>query len=193
MIENFIGIYNNVISKEVCDNFIETFESLNKMNLTFDRNEASVKKEDNSSFILHPEVLKMMNQPNLIFVIKSIWEYYNDYTKKFSVLSQAQNHSMNSIRMQKTEIGQGYHVWHFENSAKEQSDRLLTWILYLNDIEEGGETEFLYQHMRVKPKAGTLVMWPAGFTHTHRGNPPLSGTKYVLTSWMEFTGNPLNG
>jgi hypothetical protein len=193
MIENFIGIYDKVIDKDVCDNFIETFESLNKLNLTFGRNEDSLKKDDNSSFILHPEVLKIMNQPNLVFVIKSIWDCYNDYAKKFSVLSQAQNHSMNSIRMQKTEIGQGYHVWHFENSAKEQSDRLLTWILYLNDIEEGGETEFLYQHMRVKPKAGTLVMWPAGFTHTHRGNPPLSGTKYILTSWMEFTGNSLNG
>jgi hypothetical protein len=59
-------------------------------------------------------------------------------------------------------------------------------MLYLNDVEDGGETEFLYQRMRVKPKQGTLLIWPAGFTHTHRGNPPLSNNKYVITGWSEF-------
>ena len=65
-------------------------------------------------------------------------------------------------------------------------DRVLSWILYLNDVEEGGETEFLYQSMRFKPKAGTFILFPAHFTHTHRGNPPLSGVKYIATGWIEF-------
>jgi len=56
----------------------------------------------------------------------------------------------------------------------------------LNDVKEGGETEFLYQSVRVSPKKGTLVIWPAAFTHVHRGNPPLSGTKYIMTSWLEY-------
>jgi len=68
----------------------------------------------------------------------------------------------------------------------ELSNRLLTRMVYLNDVEEGGETEFLYQSMRVKPKQGTLVIWPAAFTHTHRGNPPLSNSKYIVTGWTEF-------
>ena len=54
------------------------------------------------------------------------------------------------------------------------------------DRDEGGETEFLYQSMRVKPKQGTLLIWPAAFTHTHRGNPPLSNEKYIVTGWTEF-------
>jgi hypothetical protein len=65
-------------------------------------------------------------------------------------------------------------------------ERLLAWSLYLNDVDEGGETEFLYQSMRIKPKMGTFVLWPAFFTHTHRGNPPLSGLKYIATGWVEF-------
>jgi hypothetical protein len=62
-------------------------------------------------------------------------------------------------------------------------------MIYLNDVEEGGETEFLYQKRRVQAKQGRLVMWPAAYTHTHRGNPPLSGDKYALTGWLEFMGN----
>jgi len=58
--------------------------------------------------------------------------------------------------------------------------------LYLNDVEEGGETEFLYVKRRVSAKKGRFVLWPAGFTHTHRGNPPLSGEKYIMTGWVEF-------
>ena len=53
----------------------------------------------------------------------------------------------------------------------------------INDVEEGGETEFLHQHVRFTPKRGTVVFWPAAFTHQHRGNPPLKGTKYILTGW----------
>ena len=60
--------------------------------------------------------------------------------------------------------------------------------LYLNTVDEGGETEFLYQRMRVKPEQGTLVIHPGGFTHTHRGNPPLKGVKYFMNTWIISVG-----
>ena len=63
--------------------------------------------------------------------------------------------------------------------------RILATMMYLNDVDEGGETEFLYQSLRFKPKRGQFLIWPAGFTHVHRGNPPLSGEKYISTSWLE--------
>ena len=58
-------------------------------------------------------------------------------------------------------------------------------MVYLNDVKEGGETEFQYQKLRVKPKRGTVLIWPGGFTHLHRGNPPLSGDKYIATGWYQ--------
>tara|TARA_B110000977_G_C10900447_1_gene425065 strand:- start:544 stop:753 length:210 start_codon:yes stop_codon:yes gene_type:complete len=51
----------------------------------------------------------------------------------------------------------------------------------------GGETEFLYQSMRVEPKVGQLTIWPAAFTHKHRGNPPLEGRKTYITGWFDVT------
>jgi hypothetical protein len=63
----------------------------------------------------------------------------------------------------------------------------MAFTIYLNDVEEGGETEFLYQSIRVKPKKGRIVIWPSGFPFIHRGNPPISGEKYLITSWMLFS------
>ena len=58
--------------------------------------------------------------------------------------------------------------------------------MYLSDVEEGGELEFLYQNKRVKPKKGDFVVWPAYFTHMHRGNPPISDEKYIVTGWYQY-------
>ena len=55
--------------------------------------------------------------------------------------------------------------------------------LYLNTIKEGGETEFLYLNKRVKAKVGRMIIFPAGYTHTHRGNPPIGEEKYIATTW----------
>ncbi len=99
------------------------------------------------------------------------------------------------INAQKYDQGKGnYGYWHSEIfpqlGANDSLHRMLLFIFYLNDVEEGGETDFFYQNKSVKPKAGTMVIAPCGFTHTHRGNIPVSSDKYILTSWMMF--NPAN-
>lgn len=109
------------------------------------------------------------------------------YMEKFPVIQQYDLTSY-YLNVQKTKAGEGYHIWHPESDGGSSSTkRVLVSMIYLNDVEEGGETEFLYQHKRFKPKKGTVLIWPAYFTHTHRGNPPLSGDKYIVTSWIEHT------
>ena len=84
----------------------------------------------------------------------------------------------------------GYHHWHSEiypqNASCESLHRVLLWMFYLNDVEDGGETEFMYQGRRIAPKKGRLVIAPAGFTHTHKGNVAKSGDKYIATSWILY-------
>lgn len=84
----------------------------------------------------------------------------------------------------------GYPAWHSEIAPKVgQADNLhrsLLWTIYLNDDFSGGETEFFYQQRLIEPKTGTLLIAPAGFTHTHRGNRPRGGNKYIATSWVLF-------
>jgi hypothetical protein len=84
----------------------------------------------------------------------------------------------------------GYPYWHSEISPKVETDdnlhRVLLWTIYLNQDFDGGETEFLFQQRRIAPKTGSLLIAPAGFTHTHRGNMPKGGNKYIATSWVLF-------
>ncbi len=84
----------------------------------------------------------------------------------------------------------GYPYWHSEIFPKQDADeslhRVLLWTIYLNDSFAEGETEFFYQQRKIAPRAGSLLFAPAGFTHTHRGNRPKGGNKYIATSWVLF-------
>ena len=84
----------------------------------------------------------------------------------------------------------GYPYWHCElypkDAGGETLHRHLLWTLYLNDGFEAGETEFVHQQRKVAPRAGSLLLAPSAFTHTHRGNRPRGGDKYIATSWVLF-------
>jgi hypothetical protein len=92
------------------------------------------------------------------------------------------------VQAQKYDRGTGnYNYWHcevFPEANAEALHRTLLFMFYLNDVAEGGQTEFYYQRRAIQPKAGRMVIAPAYFTHTHRGCVPVSGDKYILTSWI---------
>lgn len=96
-----------------------------------------------------------------------------------------------SINLQRYTADEGgYPYWHCElypqDGTCESLHRLLLWTIYLNDDFGDGETEFLYQHKLVRPKVGSVLIAPTAFTHTHRGNMPKGGDKYIATSWILF-------
>lgn len=195
-IEDFIGIYEGAASLEFCDTVISQFEKIREQGLTYTRQEmgdlGKHQKDDTSIWTGELISREEADSQSFMNVIgeefqKIIWsECYPHYAEAFSVLGESDAHTNYGSKVQKTCVGQGYHIWHYESSSRASSNRLLTYILYLNDVEEGGETELLYQRKRIKPKAGTLLIFPAAFTHTHRGNPPLSNDKYIMTGWIEF-------
>lgn len=84
----------------------------------------------------------------------------------------------------------GFFHWHSEIAPSPTGTaalhRILFAIYYLNDVEVGGETEFAAQGHRVSPRTGRLLLAPAGFTHTHRGQTPKSSDKWIITTWVSF-------
>ena len=187
---DFILVVENSCPDYVCDNLIELYKA-------YDQRGSSYTRE-----ITHPRLTKLTVEDSALDVnvmgpldIRNhgmefdnyFWaNCYAPYALKYPILKECGPHKVFQLKLQHTKPGQGYHVWHAETMVREHANRLLSFILYLNDIEEGGETEFLNQHRRVSPKKGTCVLWPAAFTHVHRGNPPLKGDKYILTGWVEF-------
>ena len=97
-----------------------------------------------------------------------------------------------TINLQKYLADQGgYPYWHCElhPSPEDQGEslhRVVLWTIYLNDNFREGETEFLYQRRKIVPKRGSLLIAPTAFTHTHRGNMPKGGDKYIATGWVLF-------
>jgi hypothetical protein len=188
-IDNFIGIYDNYITEQECDKAIKIFEDQNKFDNTINRiafEKASILKKQDQQYFALPgnmnvwwEELKAM-----IFNFDIAWNHYQKNVGALDAYGQ-DTFCYTQLKIQKTLPTEGYHVWHVEHGKGfEIESRAFAYSIYLNDVKEGGETEFLHFSKRVKPKKGRIVIWPAGFPYLHRGNPPLSGEKYILTSWM---------
>jgi hypothetical protein len=89
-----------------------------------------------------------------------------------------------TFNMQRYNPQEGFFGWHCERASLPYSNRVLVWMVYLNTLEDRGETEFLYQHHFEEPKQGKLVIWPSDWMYTHRGISSPTQTKYILTGWF---------
>lgn len=190
-VSDFIGVFEGAYPKEFCDEVIDSFKTCEERGYTKPRSfQSDNKSMMDDSMLFAADVPTDHMKPGIhTYFLSVFWDIYKKFyaDKYYAALTAASaEHSIYSIKVQKTEPSQGYHVWHYESSSRESGSRLLAFIMYLNDVDEGGETEFLYYSRRVKPEAGKLLLFPAGFTHLHRGNPPLSGDKYILTGWVDF-------
>ena len=84
--------------------------------------------------------------------------------------------------------GGGYHRWHTERATAvtPMCHRHLAFMTYLNDVGDQGETEFFHQKIKVSPKKGLTLIWPADWTYTHRGIASATEEKYIITGWFSF-------
>lgn len=171
-IEQFVGIYNNVVPSDFCRKILNIVDSSNFVD---PRSTSTIKDRQLSLDAFYPSVSNELYQNAITPCLLNYCSYY-PYLSDFIFVSSA-------CLVQVTEpLGGGYHQFHAENAEWHTNSRMLVWMVYLNDVEDG-ETEFLYQGIKIKPKEGTVVIWPGSFTHLHRGNPPRN-TKYIMTGWF---------
>ena len=192
--DDHIGIFDNYFDENLIDEYFEFYKMCSLANHTWRRDSEDMPedlKNDTATSLIN---YRFYNDNNELVIpysakpfIETVFtEIYPLYVKKYSTLSRIERHSIFDVKIQKTEPKEGYHVWHHESENIATRNRLMAFILYMNDVDEGGETEFLYQSLRIKPKRNRFILWPAYYTHLHRGNPPLSGTKYIATGWIEY-------
>ena len=192
---DFIGVWDNFMPENVCNKYIEWYKSLKDQadiiqpQIDETLGDGRFQFENGNLGRYDKQILINHNSHDLqrctIQYLRACTDHY------IFTYRQLQSQPMMSsiIKFQHTPEGGGYHTWHYEAMGLSHSPRVLTWMIYLNEGFEGGETEFLDQKRRVKPTTGTVMIWPAGYTHTHKGNLVLSGDKYILTGWYLLNGS----
>ena len=91
------------------------------------------------------------------------------------------------VSMMKYEPNNYYDIIHCENGGdKKYLNRVFAFMLFLNNIKQGGGTKFLFQDYLAQPKAGDFYIWPAGWTHFHQGINAPTEKKYIITGWVDY-------
>lgn len=190
ILKEHIAIWENAISEDLCKRLIGEFEFwINNKNIHVYKGKDQFKKEgiqgrDDTQLYLERINPELYNE-----LAAKIHEHFQEYFELYpSILTDGTILSNFYSKIQKTNPGGGYHIWHCENGHFYLSNRVCAWSLNLNTIppENGGAIEFFHQKFSVQPKIGTLIIFPAGYTHTHRGG-FLTGdkSKYIATGWLE--------
>jgi len=187
-ISNFIATYDNYITPEECDKAIKLFDNQDKFNNTLNRmifEQSPITEKQDQQFFATGDNINVWYE-DLKTMMMNFDMAFRHYVKNTGADCYKVPFRYSNIKIQKTLPTEGYHIWHVEHGVGHylNDSRAFVYSIYLNDVEEGGETEFLHFSKRVKPKKGRIAIWPAAFPYLHRGNPPLSGKKYILTSWM---------
>ncbi len=185
--DTFIWQKENSLTKEFCDHCIAKFEKdENKkqgqtgggINLNVKR---SIDLSISSYDLWDSEDKTFFNSLNT-----SLTEYQKFLSRNLSFsLDILGNLSDSGYHMQKTGPGEFY-SWHHDFVYSTKTWRFLTYIWYLNDVHDGGYTEF-YNGMKIQPKTGKLLLFPATWNYYHRGYPPKTETKYICTGWISTT------
>ena len=185
--DNFIKTYD-VFDEEWCDNVIKRFEENDSIGATHRRHDeirrdhqlemnSALKTENTSMDLRNTEIASEFFDK----LRGCIADYYDEFNLSQVLGSSYFKNAL--VQRSRADDFESYSTWHCEAGTTESEDRVLTYLLYLNDDFEGGETEFMFQKHREKPKKGTLVLFPSYFTHVHRGGMIMSGTKYIITGW----------
>ena len=129
---------------------------------------------------------------NFFWIKTYLQECIEEYEKQYPFLKRiSQWNICEDYRLQRYYPGEGYFVEHCENQGPDLGGnggdrRMLAWMIYLNDVTDGGHTVFPQQKRKFQPRMGDVLIWPAYFTHSHHGMTSKKHTKYIATGWYEF-------
>ena len=192
--KDFVGIYDESVPVELCKVFVDNYEEAKKNRTIIDLTKENdtghqnlernpLARKDETAFI-YPLSSTIYPRPPVEAYFKFLYECFICYLKRYSIQFENTPIFNDTFKLHKVRKSEGFHVWHYERGAPSTLDRVLVYMTYLEAPKEGGETEFLHQSLRIDPIVGRTLIWPAGFTHMHRGNSPLDGEKMYIDGWF---------
>ena len=186
---DYLEIYENMLSKDLCAKIIELF--LNEKNKHDGYTSGGIKKEIKNTTDFH---LKNNVTKEWIEIDKQLYDALNkcltQYRDKYHAFKLFDKIDDTGFQVQRYLKNEGFYTYHNDFYIEKTKYRILTFLFYLNDVDEGGETEFFYGKVKVKPETGKCVLFPASWTFPHKAIMPISNDKFIVTGWLhEFIDN----
>tara|TARA_R100000655_G_scaffold93612_2_gene134912 strand:- start:644 stop:1258 length:615 start_codon:yes stop_codon:yes gene_type:complete len=117
---------------------------------------------------------------------RSLQKCLDTYINTYDEARACAHYNVNTFyNLQYYPPGGGFKTWHHESSSRDTAYRKLVFMTYLNTAPKAG-TRFKYQDLTTPCKKGLTVIWPAEFTHTHKGVISKTKEKYIITGWFTY-------
>ena len=177
-----------VLSTEECNEIITFFETHPELHLEgtiSGRGYTEHNKKKDTEIVFNTNA-------DLLGISKFLSGCISQYKKEYPHINKVYFwHMSDTYKVQRYYPGEGYFDLHCENTGQDFSEegmgkRILAWMIYLNDVTDGGHTAFPAQNKKFQPRRGDVLIWPAYFTHPHQGIVSKTQTKYIVTGWYNF-------
>ncbi len=183
----FIGSWN-IEPILICDDLISYFE----LNIAKQKNGVTagglnLDTKDSVDITINPKDIILPGNEAFKEYFDQLFQCFKNYEEKWTFLNEiSENLEIGSFNLQRYKPGQHFKKIHTERSRIQNLHRIFAFMTYLNDVEEGGSTYFSHYDLEIKPQKGLTLIWPAEWTHAHRGNILKEGSKYIITGWINF-------
>tara|TARA_Y100001001_G_scaffold55227_1_gene52011 strand:- start:341 stop:940 length:600 start_codon:yes stop_codon:yes gene_type:complete len=185
---NFIGSWN-IENDKLCNEIIKFFEenkSMQRIGITTTGYDPKLKKT--TDMVIQPSDLKNKKYSLFNSYFNLLKDCFLDYRNQYPFLKHKffNRTHIGNFNVQKYNSGDHFSHLHSERVSLDSLHRLFAWMTYLNNVDDSGTTNFEYYDIKVKPEIGKTLIWPAEWTHAHTGSILKSGTKYIITGWIQF-------
>ena len=185
---HYVRVYDNHLNADVCSRMLGSFNALARFQVVNGRGvraglEESAWTEMNVSRLADDAFAR-----DFRLRIDSALDRYNHDVGLAIPIPHAPKHSDLTLKRYKPSASERFQL-HFD-SIYSKSNRYLVLLWYLNDVAEGGETRFPQLGLSVRPAAGRLLMFPPYWMYQHEGVAPVSGDKYILSTYLLFGDTP---
>lgn len=186
---SFIGSWK-IEPLSVCDELIAYFE-LNKDRHKEGEVVGGKNLDSKNSIDLNITPKELLLPPNKCFqtYFSALFECYADYVEQWPFLKGfADELHIGGFNIQRYQVNQHFQKIHAERTCIATLHRLFAWMTYLNDVppQDGGSTIFTHYDLEFQPIKGQTLIWPAEWTHAHKGSVLTNNSKYIVTGWMHF-------
>ena len=184
---HFIGCWN-LENNKLCNEITQFFENNKELQIQgITSYGKDLKAKKTTDIPVNPHDLKNPKFEVLKQYMDELYKCFIDYQNQWPFLkSVIKVVDVPGFNIQKYSRGDHFALLHSERTTLDTLHRLFAWMTYLNDVDDGGQTNFSHYGIKIRPETGKTLIWPAEWTHAHTGEILKSGTKYIVTGWMHF-------